>query len=235
VARTPNSSAARAGRPPVTSRAEILDSARRLIDRDGWEKLTVRKLAGEMGIGATTLYHHVRDKQDLLLLLLNEYVVQIPEPDLPIAPRERILVAATAMHDALAEWPWAAEVLTADGFLGVLDESALWMVETIVAGAVEEGCTQAGAVDLFRSIWYLMAGEILVRAHSDRERPGGKHPPSSKIDFSRFDPSRLPRLAEIGEQWPALAARETYPETLAALVDGLLRQGTSADTESEKR
>jgi AcrR family transcriptional regulator len=223
-----DSSGGRTGRPPVTSRAEILDAARRLIDRDGWEKLTVRRLAGEIGIGATTLYHHVRDKQDLLLLLLNEYAVQIPEPDLAVAPRKRILLAATAMHDALAEWPWAAEALTADGFLGVLDESALWMVETILAGAVEEGCTPAQAVDVFRNIWYLTAGEILVRVHSDRERADGKRPPYGEIDFSRFDPARLPRLAAIGDRWPELAARDTYPEALAALVDGMLAGGEPA-------
>ncbi len=62
-------SSGQTGRPPVTSRAEIFAAARRLIDRDGWEKLTIRALAGELGIGATTLYHHVRDKEDLLLLL----------------------------------------------------------------------------------------------------------------------------------------------------------------------
>lgn len=217
-----SSAGSRTGRPPVTSRARILEAAQKLIDRDGWEKLTVRRLAGEMGIGTTTLYHHVRDKQDLLLLLLNEFAVQIPQPDLPAEPRERIVLAATTMHDALAEWPWAAEVLTADGFLGVLDESALWMVEAILAGAIEEGFTQAEAVNVFRNIWYLTAGEILVRAHSDRERADGKRPPYGEIDFTRFNPSRLPRLAEIGDQWPQLAARQTYPEALAALVDGLL-------------
>src|SRR5579875_1528408 len=69
----PTSAHGRTGRPPVTSRPEILAAARRLIDRDGWEKLSVRRLAAELGIGTTTLYHHLRDKEDLLLLLLNEY------------------------------------------------------------------------------------------------------------------------------------------------------------------
>jgi AcrR family transcriptional regulator len=208
----------------VTSRAQILAAARRLIDQDGWEKLTVRGLAAETGIGATTLYHHVRDKQDLLLLLLNEYAEQIPQPDLPGDPRDRIIAAALAMHDALAGWPWAAEVLTADGFVGLLGEPALRLVETIVAGAVDRGCTPAQAVDLFRGIWYYTVGEILVRTHSDRRRADGKRPPYRDIDFSRFDPARTPHLAAVGEQWPALAARDTYPEGLRAFVDGLLAQ-----------
>ncbi|MGW0885194.1 TetR/AcrR family transcriptional regulator [Streptomyces sp. NPDC002671] len=116
----------------MTSRTQILTAARRLIDRDGWEKLTIRRLASELGIGATTLYHHIQNKEDLLVLLLNHYIDQLERPELPDDPRERIVTAATAMHDALAVWPWAAEILTVDGFVGLLDESAPWMVEAIV-------------------------------------------------------------------------------------------------------
>ena len=68
-----SASPGRTGRPPVTSRPEILAAARRLIDRDGWEKLTVRRLAAELGIGTTTLYHHVQEQGFLLLLLLNKF------------------------------------------------------------------------------------------------------------------------------------------------------------------
>ena len=216
----------------MTSRAEILAAARRLIDQDGWAKLTVRRLAAELGIGATTLYHHVRDKEDLLLLLLNEYAEQTPRPVLPVEPRDRIIAAATALHDGLAAWPWAAEILTADGFVGLLGEPALSLVEAIVAGAVDCGCTQAEAVAVFRGIWYYTVGEILVRTHSDRRRADGKRPPYRDIDFSRFDPSLVPHLAAIGERWPELAAQDTYPEGLRAFVDGLLadRRGEVSST-----
>ena len=165
-----NASHGRVGRPPVTSRAEILTAARRLIDQDGWEKLTIRRLAAEIGIGATTLYHHVRDKEDLLFLLIREYAEQIPHPELPDEPRDRIVAASIAIHDALAAWPWAAEVLTTDGFLARLGDSALELVEVIVAGCVDDGCAPEKAVHVFRNLWYFTVGEILVRAHSARGR-----------------------------------------------------------------
>jgi AcrR family transcriptional regulator len=210
----------------VTSRAEILTAARQLIDRDGWEKLTIRRLAAETGIGATTLYHHVRDKDDLLVLLLNEYVGHLPRPELPPDPRDRIIAAAAAQHAALAAWPWAADVLTADGFVGLLGEPTLWMVEAIVAGAIDYGCTPEQAVDVFRTIWYYTVGEILVRANTARRRASGRI--WRDIDFTNFDAARLPRLAALGDQWPTLAARDIYPQGLRALVDGLLAQATSA-------
>jgi AcrR family transcriptional regulator len=208
----------RTGRPPVTSRAEILSAARKLIDQDGWEKLTIRRLAGELGIGATTLYHHVRDKEDLLLLLLNEYAEQVPPADLPAGPlstdpRDRIVAAAITLHDSLAAWPWAAEVLTVDGFVGLLTTAALRPVEAILAAAVDAGRTREQAVEVFRAIWYYTVGEILVRARSGRK--------PAAVDFGHFDPEVLPHLAAIGSQWPVIAARDSYPAGLRALVNGL--------------
>lgn len=212
----------RTGRPPLTSRAQILLTARRLIDEDGWEKLTIRRLAAEIGVGATTLYHHIRNKDDLLLLLLNHHIEQIGRPPLPGEPRERIVTAATAMRDALAAWPWAAEVLSADGFVGLLDESAMWMVEAIVAGADDHGCTPDQSVDVFRSIWYYTVGEVLVRAHSARRQDEGR-PFAHRDDL---DPAQVPHLAAIGVRWADLAARDIYPEGLRTFVDGLLARAT---------
>lgn len=213
----------RTGRPPLTSRAQILVAARRLIDQDGWEKLTIRRLAAEIGIGTTTLYHHIRNKDDLLLLLLNHHIEQIERPRLSGDPLERIVTAATAMHDALAAWPWAAEVLSADGFVGLLDESAMWMVEAIVAGADDYGCTPEQSVDVFRNIWFYTVGEVLVRARSARRRDEGR-PFAYRDDL---DPSHLPHLAAIGVRWAALAARDIYPEGLRTFVEGLLAQAAS--------
>lgn len=218
----PASPSGRTGRPPRTSRAEIMVAARQLIDEDGWDQLTLRRLAAAIGIAATTLYHHVRDKEDLLLQLLSDYADEIVRPELPADPRERILVAATVMHDGLAERPWITEVLTGDDLTG---DSALWMVETIVAGAVDLGCSDEQAVDLYRCIWYFTVGEILVRANSARRRvERGGRPAYRDVVMTELDPAEMPHLAALGDRWPDLAARNTFARGLAALVDGLIAQ-----------
>jgi hypothetical protein len=102
------------------------------------------------------------------------------------------------------------------------------MVETIVAGAVDEGCTPDQAVDVFRGIWYYTVGEILVRAHSDR-RGSGDGPARRDTFFRGLDPSRQPHLAAIGDRWPELASRDTYVPVLRALVDGLLARAAPAN------
>ncbi|MCZ7422761.1 MULTISPECIES: TetR/AcrR family transcriptional regulator [unclassified Micromonospora] len=217
----------RPGRPPTTSRAQILAAARGLIDRDGWERLTIRKLAAELGVGATTLYHHVHDKEDLLLLLINEYGEQVSRPRLPDEPRERVVVAAATIHDALAAWPWAAEVLTTDGFIARLGASPLGLVEAVVAGAVDHGCTPEHAVYVFRTIWYYTVGEILVRSHTARRGQGDAVTRQGAF-FGSIDAGKLPHLAALGDRWAVLAPRDTYVDGLRALVDGLLAQGARA-------
>ncbi|MGC5053389.1 TetR/AcrR family transcriptional regulator [Micromonospora sp. DT48] len=217
----------KAGRPPTTSRSQILAAARGLIDRNGWERLTIRKLAAEIGVGATTLYHHVQDKEDLLFLLINEYGEQVAYPELPDDPRERVIAAATTIHDALAAWPWAADVLTTDGFIARLSDSPLGLVEAVVAGAVDYGCTPEHAVYVFRSIWYYTVGEILVRSHTARR--GGQEAINRRGDFfGSIDAKKLPHLAALGDRWAVLAPRDTFVDGLRALVDGLLAQGVAA-------
>jgi AcrR family transcriptional regulator len=222
----PNPAHGRTGRPPRTSRAQILAAARQIIDRDGWEKLTIRRLAAEVGVGTMTLYHHVRDREDLLVQLINDIADQTAFPDLPSRPRDRIVVAAAAIHDGLAAHPWATEIIATDGYLDRLGESALRMVEAIVGGAIEYGCTPEQAVDVFRSIWYYTVGEILVRAGSDRGRAEVVRA-TDRAFFSTLDASQYPRLAAIGARWPALAARDIYSEGLRAFVDGLLARAVS--------
>ncbi|MFW6599513.1 TetR/AcrR family transcriptional regulator [Propionibacteriaceae bacterium Y2011] len=210
----------RTGRPAVTSRPQILAAARALIDRDGWDTLTIRRLAGELGIGATTLYHHVRDKHELLVLLLNEHLARQARPELPAEPLERIIVVGVALRDALATWPWVAEAVAVDGFIALLDEGALWTVEEIVSTAVAAGCDEAEAVALFRNVWYLATGEVVVRARTLRGRPGGVELGDGFL--SHIDPEVMPQLATIGARWPEYAARDTYLDGLRAMVTGML-------------
>src|SRR5215211_8875628 len=73
---------ARSDRRPLTQEA-IVDAGLELLERDGMVGLSMRKLAQELGTGAASLYWHVRDKEELLSLLLDRIVgeADVPEPD----------------------------------------------------------------------------------------------------------------------------------------------------------
>jgi AcrR family transcriptional regulator len=71
----------RAERKPLT-RDAIVDAALRLLERDGLQGLTMRRLAQELGSGAASLYWHVGDKEELLALMLDRIVgeAEVVEP-----------------------------------------------------------------------------------------------------------------------------------------------------------
>ncbi len=60
------------------SRAKVAEAALALVDRDGLEQLSMRKLAASLGVEAMSLYNHVRNKDDLeseLCEMLNSQIV----------------------------------------------------------------------------------------------------------------------------------------------------------------
>jgi AcrR family transcriptional regulator len=52
-------------REPLT-RARVVEAALRLMDEEGLEAVTMRRVAREVGVEAMSLYNHVEDKEDLL-------------------------------------------------------------------------------------------------------------------------------------------------------------------------
>lgn len=71
------------GRPkgqPVLSRDRILDTALRLVDRDGLDGLSMRKLAGELGVDPMSIYHHIPNKDALLRALVERVFTAMPAP-----------------------------------------------------------------------------------------------------------------------------------------------------------
>ncbi|KJS61539.1 TetR/AcrR family transcriptional regulator [Streptomyces rubellomurinus] len=211
------------GRPPRFSRQEVVDTARRLVDAEGVDRLTMRRLAAEIGSTPMALYHHVRNKEELLVLLLDDYAGRtLRRRELPADPRERVLAAAEAIHRALADCPWIVEVLTADDLMAT---SALWYVEQIVDGLIACGLTPEQAVHGYRSLWYYTAGEIVVRATAARRRADSDRATYREQVFAGLDPAELPRLARLGARWADLTAEDTYPAGLRALLTGLLARG----------
>src|SRR3954447_21772052 len=65
------------------TREQIVDAALVVLERDGIQGLSMRKLAQELDAGAATLYWHVGDKEQLLGLLLDRIVgeTEVIEPD----------------------------------------------------------------------------------------------------------------------------------------------------------
>ena len=63
--------APRKANTPTLTREQIVTAAMELVDRDGLQALSMRKLAAELGVGTMSLYYHVPDKSALYDLILD--------------------------------------------------------------------------------------------------------------------------------------------------------------------
>jgi AcrR family transcriptional regulator len=63
------------------SRARIAEAALELIDGEGMSGLSMRKLGAALGVEAMSLYHYVRNKDDLLDAVLDRLYLEIDLPE----------------------------------------------------------------------------------------------------------------------------------------------------------
>jgi AcrR family transcriptional regulator len=212
------SQARRGGRPPRLSQVQIIDAAQAIVERDGPDALTMRRVADELGSAPMSIYRHVRDKDELLVLLLDRLAAALPRPQFSRDPRVRTQQACRAIRDGLAEHPWIVDVLAGGELIA---PSILWLMEEIVAGFVACGLTEAQAADGYRAVWQFTVGELIIRRGLDRVAAAGRRPFVIDV-LTAVDPETLPTLAALRDHWMPARGRDSYDIGISALIDGLL-------------
>ena len=92
------------------SRERILAAALEVVDEQGIEALSMRKLGQSLGYEAMSLYNHVANKDDLLDGILDLVLAEM-EPPAPYGGLPAIRASALSAHEALKRHPWAATML----------------------------------------------------------------------------------------------------------------------------
>ena len=91
----------------------LVAAATDLADRQGITAVTMRRLAGDLGVAAMTLYTYVPGKAELVDLMLDAAYSRLPLADTAGRPWRQRLSAVAEENRALYEaHPWAAEVST---------------------------------------------------------------------------------------------------------------------------
>jgi AcrR family transcriptional regulator len=214
----------RPGRPARLSRDAIVTAALAIIDRDGIDALTMRRVAGELDSAPMAIYRHVRDKDQLLVLMLDRLAATVAIPQFASDPRIRLQQACRAMRDGLARYPWVVDVL-AQGDL--IAPSILWVIEAIVSAFMDCGLSGSEAVDGYRAVWQFTVGELIIRRGLERTAALGR-PPFVLQVLTDVDPQQLPALAAVSGQWRPTRERDSYDIGLGALVDGLIAKAQRA-------
>jgi TetR/AcrR family transcriptional regulator, tetracycline repressor protein len=105
-------------RTPRRSREDVLAAAMTILDENGLPDLTMRRLAGALGVQPSALYWHVPNKQTLLALIADRIVsaARAPEAEGWMAA---VRGEALALRDALLAYRDGAEVVSSTLALGL--------------------------------------------------------------------------------------------------------------------
>jgi len=111
-------SRARSGQPSL-SREQIVRAAVELLDAEGAAGLSMRRLGAKLDAGATSLYWHVANKDDLLELVVDEVMGEIYVPEAgDTGWRTGITILADATRTMLLRHPWMISLLGAKPTIG---------------------------------------------------------------------------------------------------------------------
>jgi TetR/AcrR family tetracycline transcriptional repressor len=127
---------------PTASRARldrrrVLEAALGLVDRDGLEALTMRRLGAELGVDPMTVQYHAQSKDRLLDGIAGLLWEQVARPEDGMGSAEALRALARSLRDLFRRHPQAAPLLLRcaalprsqlelfQAYLGVLDAGGL--------------------------------------------------------------------------------------------------------------
>jgi AcrR family transcriptional regulator len=186
----------------------------RVVQRDGVEVLTMRRLADELGTAPMSLYRHVADKRELLMELLDEVARQVTDHPLSASPdpRTRLIDTVTKVYRVLDANRWVVQaVLAVEG----LPPSALRLSEHMFAAMRAAGLDERTAVAAHAAIWHYTWGHIFF----------GHLTAASARTYDEQEPAGQAGYEELAHVMPAmldLTARDIFRDGLEAMVDGFL-------------
>ena len=209
-------------RRPITVEL-ITRAALAMVARDGYEALTMRRLAAELGTGPASLYAHVVNKDDLDDLLIGAVCAQVrlPEPD-PARWHDQVTDVCVQLRDAYLAHPGISRAAMA---AAPTNRETLRLSEgllaLLLAGSVEP---QAAAWGIDALVLYVGAYCLEISAYERRRAgPDDGWVVSREELLSRFAalPDSFPQTKRYAAELTAGHAHERFDFTLGLLLGGL--------------
>ena len=195
----------------VLDKPRILQTALHLLDKAGLESLSMRRLADKLGVRASALYWHFKNKQALLDAMGEAMSIPLTAGDLPDELDWDLWL------DKIAKAWRQAMLLHRDGALvltSVRPQSEhLVFMERLLARLVAAGFTRTDALRGFYAVTNYVLGSALEEQRGPARRPRRKRGRSSK-------PGQL-----FGASVAALSDRDaTFEHGLGLILAGLRAQ-----------
>ena len=188
------------GRRQLT-REELVRKALEVLDEEGFDGLTMRRLAERLGIKAASLYNHVSDKGELLAMMADAICAEIPDLDHSRPWREQAETIAVQVRRVLMAHRDGARVLAATPPVG---PHRLRLIEQVLHVLASAGFSPAKIADASFVMNSYVVGFVLDETLG-----------------SPRDATSARRMREEGRRWFKSLPKQDYP-TLVALADELV-------------
>ncbi|MFJ8954195.1 TetR/AcrR family transcriptional regulator [Streptomyces sp. NPDC102381] len=159
----------RAEQPSGLDRERITEATVRLLDAEGLAKFSMRRLAGELGVTAMSVYWYVDTKDDLLELALDQVYggLELPDTEATDATdwQTQLRELAAMYRELLVRHPWISPLV--GNYLNVGPNSLLFSraVQRVIARTGLSLPRQRGAV---QSVFQFVYGYGTIEGHFRR-------------------------------------------------------------------
>jgi AcrR family transcriptional regulator len=190
----------------------IVEAALKVADADGIEAVTMRRVAGRLGVAAMSLYRHVPNKDALLELMADSVLAELPHPDPAGRWQDEMLHFWLAFHDLLLEHPAVAFVMLDVPVAG--SELAV-RGEAVLATLMHGGLDDASAAEALTSLtWYTVGGALYAIG-----RGNPKHV-NLGTRLAQLPPHDFPSVRRAAPYLAADTSRENFISGLSHLIRG---------------
>lgn len=139
-------------------RDDVVRHALGVLDTYGLADLTMRRLAGDLDVRPSALYHHFRDKQSLLAAVADEVLRRGARPVTATAWDEQVVEICSGLRDALLAYRDGAELVSTVIAFGL---GASQPYDDLVAALAPARLGEDLAATAARTLLHLVLGHTL--------------------------------------------------------------------------
>lgn len=213
------------------TRDRVIDAALRIMDEEGLDAVSMRRVGRELGVEAMSLYHHVRDKEDLLRGIRERVLCEFLDPGADGDWEVRARRAARSWREILRSHPNIMTLISGSKRFDMTPVSVR-PTETALRLLREVGLPEDDAVKAFCALGGFIVGFVMFEigvmrtaGPADQQpTPEGLVPALSAEEFPCFL-SSLPYLMQ-GD------IDQRFEYGLDVLIAGILAKSTPGPSSS---
>jgi TetR/AcrR family transcriptional regulator, tetracycline repressor protein len=205
-------------RAPLT-RERVIDAALRVMDDEGLEAVTMRRIAREVGVEAMSLYHHVEDKEDLLDGICERVMSEFRFPEPTSDWAENCRRAARSWRRLLQAHPNVMRLFAEErGPVRSID--SMRPMEFAIGLLREAGLSDRDAAQAFHAFGGYIQGFVMMELGSIAGGVDEEHLRKESELVSAL-PDEFPALRAVLPHFVDCAADEQFEFGLDLLIRGL--------------